>query len=52
LQNLLFKKTPYTFKKSYEGTPEPLTAQNAPWLHGPSLKKEVLREVWMSNAST
>jgi hypothetical protein len=26
------------FKKSYGGTPEPQTPQDAPWLHGPSLK--------------
>jgi hypothetical protein len=32
-------KLPYKFKKSYGGTPEPQTAQGAPWLHGPSLKK-------------
>jgi hypothetical protein len=37
MQNLLLK-TPYKFKKSYGGTPEPQTAQDAPWLHGPSLK--------------
>ena len=35
--NLLLK-IPYTLKKSYGGTPEPQTAQDAPWLHGPSLK--------------
>jgi hypothetical protein len=29
-------------KKSYGGTPEPQTAHDAPWLHGPSLKKKVL----------
>jgi hypothetical protein len=27
------------FKKSYGGTPEPQTAQDAPWLRGHSLKK-------------
>jgi hypothetical protein len=37
VQNLLLK-TPYKFKKSYCGTPEPQTAQDAPWLHGHSLK--------------
>ena len=37
MQNLQ-SKTPYKFKKSYGGTPEPQTAQDAPWLHGPSLK--------------
>jgi hypothetical protein len=37
MQNLLLK-TPYKFKKSYGGTPEPQTAQDAPWLRGPSLK--------------
>ena len=31
-------KTPYKFKKSYGGTPEPQTPQDAPWLHGPFLK--------------
>ena len=30
-------KTPYKFKKSYGGTPEPQTPQDAPWLRGPSL---------------
>jgi hypothetical protein len=34
VENLLLK-TPYKFKKSYGGTPEPQTAQDAPWLHGP-----------------
>ena len=37
MQNLL-SKTPYKFKKSYGGTPEPQTPQDAPSLHGPSLK--------------
>ena len=32
-------KIPYKFKRSYGGTPEPQTPQDAPWLHGPSLKK-------------
>jgi hypothetical protein len=40
-ENLLLK-TPYKFKKSYCGTPEPQTVQDAPWLHGPSLKNIVL----------
>ncbi len=31
-------KSPYKFKKSYGGTPEPQTPQDAPWLRGPSLK--------------
>jgi hypothetical protein len=31
-------KIPYKFKKSYGGTPEPQTPQDAPWLHEPSLK--------------
>ena len=31
-------KIPYKFKKSYGGTSEPQTPQDAPWLHGPSLK--------------
>ena len=36
----LQSKTPYNFKKSYRGTPEPQTpAWDAPWLRGPSLKK-------------
>jgi hypothetical protein len=34
----LQSKTPYKFKKSYGGTPEPQTPQDAPWLRGPSLK--------------
>ena len=38
-QNLL-PKTPYKFKKSYGGTPEPQTPQDAPWLRGPSLKRK------------
>ena len=37
MQNLLLK-IQYKFKKSYGGTPEPQTTQDAPWLHGPSLK--------------
>jgi hypothetical protein len=37
MQNLQ-SKTPYKFKKSYSGTPEPQTPQDAPWLRGPSLK--------------
>jgi hypothetical protein len=40
MQNLLLE-IPYKFKKSYGGTPEPQTAQDAPWLRGPSLKKSV-----------
>ena len=35
MQNLLLE-IPYNFKKSYGGTLEPQTAQDAPWLHGPS----------------
>jgi hypothetical protein len=31
-ENLLLK-TPYKFKKSYGGTVEPQTPQDAPWLH-------------------
>jgi hypothetical protein len=36
----LLLKTPYMYKfnKSYGGTPEPQTTQDAPWLHGPSLQ--------------
>jgi hypothetical protein len=41
MQNLLLK-TPYKFKKSYGGTPEPQTAHDAPWLHGPSLLKKIV----------
>ena len=37
MQNLLLE-IPYKFKKSYGGTPEPQTTQDAPWLRGPSLK--------------
>jgi hypothetical protein len=37
MQNLSLK-TPYKFEKSYGGAPEPQTAQDEPWLHGPSLK--------------
>ena len=37
MENLL-SETPYKFKKSYGGTPEPQTPQDAPWLRGPSLK--------------
>jgi hypothetical protein len=40
MQNLSLK-TPYKFKKSYGGTPEPQTVQDAPWLHRPSLKKNI-----------
>ena len=35
-------KTPYKFKNSYGGTPEPQTPQDAPWLRGPSLKIDLL----------
>jgi hypothetical protein len=35
---MLWKK-PYKFKKLYGGTPEPQTTHDAPWLHGPFLKK-------------
>jgi hypothetical protein len=35
----MMSKTLYNFKKSYGGTPEPQTPQDAPWLRGPSLKK-------------
>ena len=34
----LQSKTLYELKKSYGGTPEPQTPQDAPWLRGPSLK--------------
>jgi hypothetical protein len=39
MQNLLLE-IPYKFKKSYGGTPEPQTTQDAPWLRGPSLKRQ------------
>ena len=45
MQNLQ-SKTPYKFKKSYGGTPEPQTPQDAPWLRGPSLKNGILRVSW------
>ena len=36
-ENLLLKyKNTIQFEQSYGGTPEPQTAQDAPWLHGPS----------------
>jgi hypothetical protein len=38
LMENLQSKTPYKFKKTYGGTPEPQTPQDAPWLRGPSLK--------------
>jgi hypothetical protein len=41
----LMLKTPYKFKKSYGGTLEPQTPHDAPWLHGPSLKKTYPRGV-------
>jgi hypothetical protein len=37
MQNLLLE-IPYKFKKSYGGTPEPQTTQDAPWLREPSLR--------------
>jgi hypothetical protein len=46
VENLLMK-TPYKFKKSYGGTPEAQNAQEAPWLHGPSLKTvATIQLVW------
>jgi hypothetical protein len=36
--NLLLK-IPYESKKSYSGSPEPQTTEDAPWLHGPSIFK-------------
>ena len=39
-------KTTYKFKKSYGGAPEPQTAQDAPWLRGPSLNIEDLNVKW------
>jgi hypothetical protein len=38
MQNVLLK-IPCKFKTLYGGTPEPQTAQDAPWLRGPSLKR-------------
>jgi hypothetical protein len=40
MENML-SETPYKFKKSYGGTPEPQTPQDAPWLRGPSLKIQI-----------
>jgi hypothetical protein len=37
MENLL-SETPYKFKKSYGGTPEPQTPHEEPRLRGPSLK--------------
>ena len=37
MENLL-AKTPYKFKKSYGGTPEPLPPEYPPFRRGPSLK--------------
>jgi hypothetical protein len=41
MENML-SETPYKFKKSYGGTPEQQTPQDAPWLRdglrGPSLR--------------
>ena len=39
MQNLQ-SKTPYKFKKSYGGTPEPLPPEYPPFRRGPSLKVE------------
>ena len=56
MQNLQ-SKTPYKFKKSYGGTPEPQTPQDAPWLRGPSLKTkknlnpELLLWPWVTEPS-
>jgi hypothetical protein len=46
MQNLLLK-IPYKFKKSYGGTPEPHTTQDAPWRHGPSLN---ISDLWRASA--
>jgi hypothetical protein len=40
MENLL-SKTPYKFKKSYGGTPEPLPPEYPPCRRGPSLKIEI-----------
>jgi hypothetical protein len=42
VQNLVLKIL-YKFKNSYGGTPEPQTPHDAPWLHGPSLKRESMQ---------
>jgi hypothetical protein len=44
MQNLRLK-IPYKFKKSYDGTLEPQTTQDVPWLHGPSLSHSASRVV-------
>ena len=44
MQNMLLK-IPYKFKKSYDGTLEPQTTQDVPWLHGPSLSHSASRVV-------
>ena len=41
MQNLQ-PKTPYKFKKSYGGTPEPLPPEYPPFRRGPSLTKKWL----------
>ena len=38
-------KIPYEFKKSYGGTLEPQTPQDAPWLHGTPLRKKITNSV-------
>jgi hypothetical protein len=43
MENSLLK-IPYKFKKSYGGTPESQTTQDAHWLHGPSLFFKKKRE--------
>jgi hypothetical protein len=44
MQNLQLK-SPYKFKKSYGGTQEPQTPQDATWLRGPSLKKKYKHKI-------
>jgi hypothetical protein len=40
MENMLLKR-PYKFKKSYGGTPEPQTPQDAPWLRAPSVTASI-----------
>ena len=39
MQNLLLETPSYKFKKSFGGTSKSQTTQDAPWLHGLSLKR-------------
>jgi hypothetical protein len=54
MQNLQ-SKTPYKFKKSYGGTPEPQTPQDAPWLRSyfhSSIHYPSILEYWVFAAAT